>query len=153
MLSSFESAFLDRHLSGCSSCSSFAVAVTQQTALLRAAELEAPPARPILAPAAPRVHRRRAAAVMALSACVASLAAALVLVPGGRQTTTGAARPTTARGAPVLVSYMATPSPSNPSIEVPRLSLQPASYADGPVRGIFSVPTQSAAGSSQVMTG
>jgi predicted anti-sigma-YlaC factor YlaD len=150
MLSSFEAALLDRHLRGCVSCRSFAVAAGQQTTLLRAAELEVP-ARRVIVPAAPRVHRRRAVAAMALSACVASLAAALLFVPGGQQTTR-ALRTTAARGAPVLVSYTASPSPSSPSIEVPRLSVRPASYADGPVRGIFSVPSRSGAGSNQVLT-
>jgi predicted anti-sigma-YlaC factor YlaD len=149
MLSSFEAALLDRHLRGCVSCRSFGVAAAQQTALLRAAELEAP-ARRVIVPAAPRVHRRRAVAAMAFSVCVASLAAALMLVPGG-QRTTGALRTTAARGAPMLVSYAATPSLSSPSIEVPRLSVKPASYADGPVRGIFSVPNRLDAGSSQIL--
>jgi hypothetical protein len=149
MLSSFEGALLDRHLRGCVSCRSFGVAAAQQTALLRAAELEVP-ARRVVVPAASRVHRRRAVAAMALSACVASLAAALLFVPGGQQTT-DALRTTAARGAPMLVSYAATPSLSTPSVEVPRLSVQPASYADGPVRGIFSVPSRSGAGSSQVL--
>jgi predicted anti-sigma-YlaC factor YlaD len=149
MLSSFEAALLDRHLRGCASCGSFAVAAAQQTALLRAAELEVP-ARRVIVPAAPRIQRRRLVAAMALSACVASLAAALMFVPGGQQTT-GALRTTAARGAPMLVSYAATPSLSTPSVEVPRLSVQPASYADGPVRGIFSVPSRSGAASSQVL--
>jgi predicted anti-sigma-YlaC factor YlaD len=138
MLSSFEAALLDRHIRGCVSCRSFAVAVAHQTATLRAAELEVP-ARPVVVPVATRIHRRRAVAALALTACVASLAAALMLVLGGQQTT-GASHTMAARGTPVLVSYTATPSLSSPSIEVPRLSVQPASYADGPVRGIFSVP-------------
>jgi hypothetical protein len=149
MLSSFEAALLDRHLRGCASCHSFAVAAAQQTALLRAAELEVP-ARRVVVPAVARVHRRRAVAAMALSACVASLAAALMFVPGG-QRTTGASRTTAARGGPMLVSYAATPSLSTPSIEVPRLSVKPASYADGPVRGIFSVPNRVDAGASQIL--
>jgi hypothetical protein len=151
MLSSFEAALLDRHLRGCASCGSFAVAAAQQTALLRAAELEVPARRVVVPAAAPRIQRRRVVAAMALSACVASLAAALMFVPGGQQTT-GALRTTAARGAPMLVSYAATPSLSTPSVEVPRLSVQPASYADGPVRGIFSVPSRSGAASNQVLT-
>ena len=61
MLSTFESALLDRHLRGCPDCSSFAVDAQEQTRLLRSALLEQPtrpvlvrPSRSVAAPAAPR---------------------------------------------------------------------------------------------------
>ena len=61
MLSTFESALLDRHLRGCPDCSSFAIDAQEQTRLLRGALLEQP-TRPVVvsesasaaAPAAPR---------------------------------------------------------------------------------------------------
>jgi hypothetical protein len=77
-----------------------------------------------------------------LSACLVAAAAAAVLVwPGARTGSSGQAEGFSGRiGAPVLVTYSADPSSANSSIEVPRLKLQPASIADGPVHGYFSTP-------------
>ena len=135
MLSAFESALLDRHLRGCAACRSFAVDAGAQTNLLRAAPLERP-ARTIELPAPARTLPRSAAGL--LSACLVAAAAAAVLVwPGARTNTAqfGAAR----AGAPVMVVFAAEPS-TNANVEVPRLRMQPASIADGPVHGYFSAP-------------
>jgi hypothetical protein len=137
MLSAFESALLDRHLRGCAACRSFADDAGAQTNLLRGAPLEQPTRRIELPAATPaRSVPRNAAGI--LSACLVAAAAAAVLVwPGARSNTPqfGAAR----AGAPVLVVYPAEPS-TNTSVEVPRLRMQPASIADGPVHGYFSAP-------------
>jgi predicted anti-sigma-YlaC factor YlaD len=154
MLSTFESALLERHLRDCPSCRSFAVVADRQTTMLRASTLEVP-LRRVMAPAAsiPRTRRRRAAA-MTLSACAASFAAAIALLAsGGHQTTEALQAVAPASTAPVLVAYAARPSPASPSIEVPRLSVRPASYADGPVRGIFSQPTRLSDVSAQLLNG
>jgi predicted anti-sigma-YlaC factor YlaD len=140
MLSTFESALLDRHLRGCPDCSSFAVDAQEQTRLLRSALLEQP-TRPVLVPSeSERGGPRRVAGV--LSACLVAAAAAAVLVwPGARIGSSGQTEGFSGRvGAPVLVTYTADPSTANSSIEVPRLKLQPASIADGPVHGYFSTP-------------
>jgi len=139
MLSAFESALLDRHLRGCPECSSFAVDAQEQTRLLRGALLEQP-TRPVIVSEAERGGPRRAVGV--LSACLVAAAAAAVLVwPGARTGGPGHAEGFSGRiGAPVLVTYSADPSSANSSIEVPRLKLQPASIADGPVHGYFSTP-------------
>ncbi len=138
MLSAFESALLDRHLRGCPDCSSFATDAEEQTRLLRSALLE-PPTRSVVIPSeSVRGGPRRAAGV--LSACLVAAAAAAVLVwPGAR--TSGSGHAFAGRvGAPVLVTYSADPSTASSHIEVPRLKLQPASIADGPVHGYFSTP-------------
>ena len=77
-----------------------------------------------------------------LSACLVAAAAAAVLVwPGARTGSSGRAVGFSGRvGAPVLVVSPAEPSTANASVEVPRLKLQPASIADGPVHGYFSTP-------------
>ena len=137
MLSTFESALLDRHLRSCPNCSSFAIDAQEQTRLLRSALLEQP-TRPVVVSESERGGPRRAAGV--LSACLVVAAAAAVLVwPGDR--TGGSGHAFAGRvGAPVLVTYTADPSTANSHIEVPRLKLQPASIADGPVHGYFSTP-------------
>ena len=137
MLSTFESALLDRHLRSCPDCSSFAVDAQEQTRLLRSALLEQP-TRPVVVSESEHGGPRRAAGV--LSACLVVAAAAAVLVwPGAR--TGGSGQAFAGRvGAPVLVTYTADPSTANSHIEVPRLKLQPASIADGPVHGYFSTP-------------
>jgi predicted anti-sigma-YlaC factor YlaD len=136
MLSAFESALLDRHLRGCAACRSFEVDAGAQTNLLRAAPLEQP-ARTIELPAAPSRSLPRSAAGL-LSACLVAAAAAAVLVwPGARSNTAqfGATR----AGTPVMVVFPAEPS-TNANVEVPRLRMQPASIADGPVHGYFNAP-------------
>ena len=138
MLSSFEVALLDRHLRGCPSCRAFSAGATEQTRLLRSATLERP-SQSVVIPARPNYLRRGAAVVV--SAASVAAAAALIVVNSGaqrggnREATRIAAGPV----APVLVAYAGQPTP-DPTIEVPRLRLEPASIADGPVHGDFSVP-------------
>ena len=43
-------------------------------------------------------------------------------------------------GAPVMVVVAARPSMANVNVVVPRLRMQPASIADGPLHGYFSEP-------------
>jgi predicted anti-sigma-YlaC factor YlaD len=137
MLSTFESALLDRHLRGCPECSAFAVDAEEQTSLLRSAVLELP-TRPILVPSESSRAPRRAAGV--LSAClVAAAAAAVVVWPGARSG--GLHQASAGRvGAPVPVVVPAEPSLASANVVVPRLKMQPASIADGPVHGYFSTP-------------
>ena len=77
-----------------------------------------------------------------LSACLVAAAAAAVLVWPGARTGT----PVEAEGFSggsrrrVLVDVLGRSVEREPSIEVPRLKLQPASIADGPVHGYFSTP-------------
>jgi hypothetical protein len=137
MLSTFEAALLDRHLRRCPSCRAFAASVACQTQLLRDAELEQP-LRPVTIPARP-VHPVRRGIAGAFSAVVVAAAAALVLfTPTAKHkvtTTASTVRP----GAPVLVSFGANPTLDS-NVDVPRLALRPASIADGPVHGQFSLP-------------
>lgn len=141
MLSTFEAALLDRHLRRCAECSAFARAASAQTGMLRAAELEHPRS-PVQLPARTASPFRRGA-VGALSAVVAAAAAALVVLSpstnnqGGVQL--GATASSRAVGRTVLVVYAAKLSPSS-RVEMPRLRVQPASIADGPVHGYFSIP-------------
>jgi len=141
MLSTFESALLDRQLRGCADCRSFAEDANAQTQLLRAAVLERP-SRPVLLPSKheERIGPRRLTGV--LSACLVVAAAAAVLVwPGSRQAQSGQGLRSAARvGAPVMMVFAAEPTVANKSIEVPRLRMQPASIADGPVHGYFGSP-------------
>jgi len=139
MLSVFESALLDRHLRGCASCKAFAVSVEAQAALLRAAPL-AELERRVVIPASP-ARRIGRTAVGVLSASLAAAAAAAVFIfSGAGSTTNGPSTLTAARGAPVMVTFAASPSPASATVEVPRLRVQPASIADGPVHGIFNEP-------------
>jgi len=135
MLSLFESALLERHLRRCAACREFDTGLTEQTRLVRGSLLEQP-SRPIVIPTSRRRGGR--AAVGAVGAVLASAAAALVLaLPGAdqshRTSTQGA-------GSHVLVAFAASPRPDT-NVDVPHLRLQPASIADGPVHGAFSVPT------------
>ena len=94
----------------------------------------------MLVPAAPEQGiPRRAAGV--LSACLVAAAAATVLVwPGARTTNSGQAeRASVHTGAPVMVMVPAQPM-ANVNVVVPRLRMQPASIADGPLHGYFSQP-------------
>jgi hypothetical protein len=136
MLSFFESALLDRHLRRCADCRSFAAAVSAHTHLLRSAELEEPGRR--LEFAGRRTSRRRSAVGAALVAVVAAAAAVFAVGPSGQPNGT----PESARvNSPVFVVVPARPMPDS-SVEVPRLTLQPASIADGPIRGAyFNLPS------------
>ena len=138
MLSTFEAALLDRHLRRCPSCRAFAASVACQTQLLRGAALEQP-LRSVTIPARPMRPIRRGL-TGAISACVVAAAAALVLfTPVARHHSTGTAAKVVRTGAPVLVSFGASPTPAS-KVDVPRLVLRPASIADGPVHGRFSLP-------------
>ena len=138
MLSGFEVALLDRHLRGCPPCRAFAASATEQTRLLRSAALERPLQRFVI-PARPNYVRRGAAG--AVSAASVAAAAALILAYTGAQRggNREAAQVAAGPAATVLVAYAGQPTP-DPTIEVPRLRLEPASIADGPVHGDFSVP-------------
>lgn len=87
-----------------------------------------------------RTAPRRLAGV--LSACLVAAAAAAVLIwPGGQQVQSGQGlRSATRVGAPVLMVFAAEPTVANKSVEVPRLRMQPASIADGPLHGYFGAP-------------
>ena len=139
MLSVFESALLDRHLRGCASCSAFAVSAEAQAALLRAAPLEVLERRVVI-PASP-VRRIGRAAAGVLSASVAAAAAvAVFMFSGAGSTGNGPSLAAARSGAPVMVTFAASPSPASATVEVPRLRVQPASIADGPVHGYFNEP-------------
>jgi len=137
MLSMFESALLERHLRGCESCRAFAVSAEAQVALLRSAPLERLE-RPVELPAPARRIGRGAVGALAATLAAAAAAAAVVFSSGGPAN--GPVLSAT-RGAPVVISYPARPSISSTAqVEVPRLRLQPASIADGPVHGLFNDP-------------
>jgi hypothetical protein len=142
-LSLFESALLDRHLRKCADCGDFAAGAAAQTQLLRSAELEQP--RRLVAIPAGRRRPVRRVAVGALTA-VASVAAAaaVTLVPGSPQSQTSAsssANTVAETGAPVLIVVAAKPSVGADET-VPRLQMQPANVADGPVHGLFNTPVR-----------
>jgi hypothetical protein len=139
VLSLFESALLDRHLRRCADCCDFAAGAAAQTQLLRSAVLEQPP-RPVAVPAGRRQVRRVAAGALTAVASVAA-AAAVTLSPGGQgnEGTASASSPQVETGAPVLVVVAAHPTPGGRET-VPRLTMQPASVADGPVHGLFNTP-------------
>ena len=140
MLSVFESALLDRHLRGCASCSAFSVGAEAQAGLLRAAPLEELERRVVI-PVSP-MRRMGRGAVGAVGASLAAAAAAAVFIFSGvGSTSNGPALTSAHAGAPVMVSFAASPSPASAkAVEVPRLRVQPASIADGPVHGYFNVP-------------
>jgi anti-sigma factor RsiW len=143
MLSAFESALLDRHLKRCPECRAFAADVGGQMQLLRSAPLELPE-RQVVVPATRRPVRRRAFGTLTALAGAAA-AAAFALTPGGGDNSqAGAIRSSAPRvqvGAPVPVVVAAQPTPSSKET-VPRLVMEPASIADGPVHGLFSTPVR-----------
>lgn len=132
MLSFFESALLDRHLRRCADCRSFAAALSAHTHLLRSAELEEPARRVEIA--GRRINRRRSAAGAALVAVVAAAAAVFAVSPARH----GNGTPESVRvvNGPVFVVVPGRPTPDK-NVEVPRLTVQPASIADGPTRGAY----------------
>jgi predicted anti-sigma-YlaC factor YlaD len=141
-LSTFEAVLLERHLRRCGECRVFADDVAAHTALLRSALLEEP-SRHVALPA-PRKRPLRRVAGGALTAAVAMAAAAVFSVtPAGRhaQTSATGAEPQVRTGAPVLITVPAQPTPGMKET-VPRLTMQPASIADGPVHGLFSTPVR-----------
>lgn len=139
VLSLFESALLDRHLRRCADCREFAAGAAAQTQLLRAAELEQP-LRPIAIPAGRRRPVRRVAAGALTAAASIAAAAAVTLSPGGHSDKgLPSASSQVETGAPVMVVVAAHPTPGTRET-VPRLTMQPASVADGPVHGLFNTP-------------
>jgi predicted anti-sigma-YlaC factor YlaD len=134
MLSMFEGRLLDAHLRRCASCRAFSAGVEEQTDLLRSAAFEEL-LRPVTIPET-RSRIRRGIVGAAGSALAAAAAAAVLVLPGaGNENGRTAHRV----GSPILVAFAASPTPSA-KVDVPRLRLQPASIADGPVHGRFSVP-------------
>jgi Putative zinc-finger len=143
VLSLFESALLERHLRKCADCRDFAAGAAAQTQLLRSAELEQP-LRPVAIPAGRRRPVRRVAAGALTAVASVAAAAAVTLAPGSPQSRTSAsssADATVETGAPVLVVVAAKPS-IGANETVPRLQMQPANVADGPVHGLFNTPVR-----------
>ena len=138
MLSLFESALLDRHLRRCADCRAFAAGAAAQTQLLRAAELEQP-LRPVALPAGRRRPARRVAAGALTAVASVAAAAAVTLSPNGNSGQPSSASASVETGAPVMVVVAANPS-LGVHETVPRLTMQPASVADGPVHGYFNTP-------------
>ncbi|MGN6799591.1 MAG: zf-HC2 domain-containing protein [Gaiellaceae bacterium] len=136
-LSLFESALLDRHLRRCADCCGFAEGAAAQTQLLRSAPLEQP-VRPVAVPAGRRQVRRVAAGALAAVASVAA-AAAVTLSPGHATQGSPSASSKVETGAPVMVVVAADFTPGGRE-SVPRVTMQPASVADGPVHGLFNTP-------------
>lgn len=137
-MSLFESALLDRHLRRCGFCRDFAADAEAQTQLLRSAPLEEP-LRPVAIPAGRRQVRRVAAGALTAVASVAA-AAAVTLSPGGYSPQGSvSASSQVETGAPVMVVVAAHPTPGVRET-VPRLTMRPASVADGPVHGLFNTP-------------
>jgi hypothetical protein len=141
-LSLFESTLLDRHLRRCADCCHFAAAAAAQTQLLRSAELEQP-LRPVVIPAGRRRPVRRVAAGALTAVASVAAAAAVTLSPGGSQNSGSSlsASSKIVTGAPVMVVVAAKQS-LGANETVPRLTMQPASVADGPVHGLFNTPVR-----------
>ena len=141
MLSTFESALLDRHLHRCADCRAFAAGATAQTERLRSAVLERP-LHPVVVPAGRRRTTRRVAAGVLTAAASVAAAALVTVTPSGDRsvapTASSAPQQQIVTGAPVLVVVAAHPTLGSET--VPRLKMQPASIADGPVHGLFSTP-------------
>ncbi len=137
-LSLFESALLDRHLRRCADCRDFAAGAAAQTQLLRSAVLEQP-LRPVAIPAGRRQVRRVAAGALTAVASVAAAAAVSLSPAGHGPKASQSASSQVETGAPVVVVVAAHPTPGARET-VPRLTMKPASVADGPVHGYFSTP-------------
>jgi hypothetical protein len=134
MLSVFESALLDRHLRRCAGCRDFADTAAAHTALLRSA-LPEEPTRRVVVPSGRQTARRRSLVGAAFVTAVSAAAAIVTLVPGAHRST-HTSRVSVRNEGPVLVVFPAKPTPDG-KVEVPRLKVQPASIADGPVRGAY----------------
>jgi predicted anti-sigma-YlaC factor YlaD len=137
MLSTFEAALLDRHLSQCPSCRAVGEAMTAQTQLLRAAMLEEP-RRTVTVPAFRETRVRRHATGLTGALAVAAAAAVLTLAPGHHSSATG---DRTTSGAPLLAVYAAQPS-TDVNLNVPRLRVVSPASADGPVHGDYGLPVE-----------
>jgi predicted anti-sigma-YlaC factor YlaD len=136
MLSRFERALLERHLRSCASCRAFAAEVRAQTARLRAAPLEVPPAFADIVPPRVRTLRHRAAG-LAGAVAVAAMAALMALTPAGDQHHAVVAN--TSPNSELLAVVPEAPT-ANASFQVGRLRLVSAASADGAVRGYYGVP-------------
>lgn len=136
MLSSFESALLDRHLRKCPSCRAFAEGTAAQTELLRGIQLEPLP-HPIELPE--RRSRLRAFGSAGAALAVAAAVAVSTFTLGNNRAVSSSHRVMTAPAGKQIVVYSAQPS-ANSALDVPRLRMEPASYADGPVHGLYSIP-------------
>ena len=137
LLSTFETALLDRHLSRCPTCHTYAADVAAQTELLRSAAFEQPLRPVVVAPAAHTDLRRRAYAVAgAVAVAVAAALIAFTPVAGQRSATISTNHAT--RG-PLLAVFPASPT-TNATFDVPRLRVVSPDLGDGPVRGYFGVP-------------
>ena len=108
------------------------------TQLLRSAELEQP-LQPVVVPAGRRRHVRRTAMGALTAAASVAAAAAVTLSPAGHNQGIPSASSQVETGASVLVVVAAQPTPGSHET-VPRLVMEPASVADGPVHGLFSTP-------------
>jgi len=76
------------------------------------------------------------------AAASVAAAAAVLLAPGNPQGGTSASgSPRVETGAPVPVVVAAKPS-IGANETVPRLTMQPANVADGPVHGLFNTPVR-----------
>jgi predicted anti-sigma-YlaC factor YlaD len=138
-LSTFEAALLDRHLRRCPACSAFAAGVATQTQLLRAAALEQPRRRFEL-PARPARTARRSLVGAFGAVAAAAVAAVVLLSPSSNNATKDSSRGGAAANAGTqLVVFTAQPS-LTANFDVPRLRVEPASFADGPVHGLYSMP-------------
>lgn len=137
MLSTFESALLERHLRRCAACRAFAASAAAQTQLLRGAALEPLP-QPVAVPVGrpSRAARGGSVAGVLVAVAAAAVAAVSLLTTGPRQ-----AQPVAARGAQAvaLVVFAAKPTPTG-GVEVPRVRVEPVSFLDGPVHGYYSIP-------------
>jgi len=137
LLSTFEAALLDRHLSRCPSCHAFATQVSAQTHLLRSTAFERLP-QPILVAQATGQNIRRRATGLAVAVSVAALAALLILTPTLRQRDGG--RVASAATSRTLLAVFPADPRVNATFDVPRLRVVSPAIADGAVRGYYGVP-------------
>ena len=98
------------------------------------------PLRPVALPAGRRRPVRRVALGALTAAASVAAAAAVTLSPGGQSRQPAVlASSQVETGAPVMVVVAAHPTPGGRET-VPRLTMQPANVADGPVHGLFNTP-------------
>ena len=134
MLSTFETALLERHLSRCPTCHAFAAVVTAQTQQLREAVLEQLP-RPIAVAPANGMSRRRRVNGLVGAVAVAAAAALVALT-----TTAGHRAGTNSASAKPLFAVVPAQPTAGATFDVPRLRVVSPASADGPVRGYYGLP-------------
>jgi predicted anti-sigma-YlaC factor YlaD len=141
MLSTFEAALLERHLRRCASCRAFAASAETQAQLLRGAALEQL-SRPVLIPTRgrPAVARRGSLLGVAGGIAAAAAAAIFVLGPGTSGNRTGTPTRSAVRGGSTMLAVFSAQPTASKSIDIPRLRVEPATAADGPVHGLYGVP-------------